>query len=58
MRYLNWIFLILIMGCVSQKPKVSEQSLDRLMKIMVEENIEFTARNASPLRFGNFIKCL
>ena len=53
MRYLNWIFLFLILGCVSQKPKVSEQSLDRLKKIIVEENIEFTARNASPLRFGN-----
>lgn len=53
MRNLNWILLILIMRCVSQKPKVSEQSLDRLKKIMLEENIEFTARNASPLRFGN-----
>ena len=35
MRYLNWIFLFLILGCVSQKPKVSEQSLDQLKKIMV-----------------------
>ena len=55
MRYLNWFLLILIMGCVSQKPKVSKQSLDELKKIVVEENIEFTARNASPLRFSGGI---
>lgn len=53
MRKFYWIFLMFIIGCASQKPKVSAEAIANLKTILETENIEFEAKNASPLRFSN-----